>query len=64
MFLLSGVSLEASGFGRPEIQFVSWLFPVPFPIPLGCDPMEICPRGSLRLTSSGFRKRGLFSSKP
>lgn len=64
MFLLSGVSLEASGLGRPAIQFVSWLFPVPFPIPLGCDPIEICPRGSLRLTSSGIRKGSLFSPKP
>lgn len=49
MFLLSGVSLgEASGLGRPVIHFLSWLFPVPVPIPLGYDPIEICPRGSLR----------------
>lgn len=65
MFLLSRVSLgEASGLGRLVVHFLSWLFPVPLPMPLGYDPIEICPRGSLRLTSSGICKGSLFSPEP
>lgn len=47
---LSGVSSgEASGLGRPTVHFLLWLFPVPLPIPLGCDPIEIYPERKLEV---------------
>ena len=64
MLLLSGVSSEASGLGMATVHFLSWLFPVPLPIPLGCDPVDLSLGGSLRLTSSDICKAGLFSPKP
>lgn len=50
MLLLSGVSSgEASGLGRPTVHFLPWLFPVPLLIPLGYDPIEICPERKLEV---------------